>query len=52
MPGGQEMCACGSRQRLRSCHSSVVSAAREKVNWQDVKVDLDLLNRLEISKQS
>jgi hypothetical protein len=50
-PGGHELCPCGSGQRLRSCHRGAVCAAREKVNWQDVKIDLDLLKRSEISKE-
>jgi hypothetical protein len=50
-PGGHEICACGSGNRLRSCHRGAVSSAREKVNWQDVKIDLNLLKRSEISKE-
>lgn len=49
-PGGHEFCPCGSGKRLRFCHRGAVSAAREKVNWQDVKMDLHLLKRSEISK--
>lgn len=49
-PGGHELCPCGSGQRLRSCHRGAVSAARERVNWQDAKTDLQLLKHFEISK--
>jgi hypothetical protein len=50
-PGGHELCPCGSGKRLRSCHRVAVSAARENVSWRDVKIDLNLLKRSEISKR-
>jgi hypothetical protein len=47
IPGGHEMCPCGSGQRLRACHRGAVSAARDKVDWQDVTLDIQLLKNSE-----
>jgi hypothetical protein len=49
-PGGHELCPCGSGQRLRTCHREVVFKAREKVDWQAVKVDIELLKLPEVPK--
>jgi ubiquitin-protein ligase len=45
IPGGHEMCPCESGRRLRNCHKDAVHAARQQVEWNDVKSDLLLLER-------
>jgi SEC-C motif len=49
-PGGHELCPCGSGQRLRTCHRDAVAKAREKVEWQAAKIDIELLRQPEIPK--
>jgi hypothetical protein len=49
-PGGHELCPCGSGRRLRTCHREVVAKAREKVDWQAVKVDIELLKLPDVPK--
>ena len=44
-PGGHESCPCESGRRLRNCHKNAVNAARQHVDWNDVKYDLLLLAR-------
>ncbi|MCF8080481.1 MAG: hypothetical protein K9K88_14475 [Desulfobacterales bacterium] len=46
-PKGHEICPCESGKRIRDCHRSRIYAARQKVNWRDVTVDLDTVRSYE-----
>lgn len=44
-PKGHEPCPCGSGKRLRDCHRDLLYRARKSVLWQDVALDLEILEK-------
>lgn len=44
-PKGHERCPCGSDKRLRDCHRGLIYNARQKVAWQYVARDLQMVRR-------
>ena len=42
-PKGHELCPCGSGERLRNCHRQLLYSTREKVAWEYVVKDLQIV---------
>ena len=42
-PKGHERCPCGSAERLRNCHRQLLYSTREKVAWEYVVKDLEIV---------
>jgi hypothetical protein len=42
-PKGHEVCPCGSGERLRNCHRQLLYSTREKVSWEYVVKDLQIV---------
>lgn len=49
-PKGHELCPCNSGERLRNCHRALLYEARQRVAWQDVEHDLEVLARADSTK--
>jgi len=49
-PKGHELCPCNSGRRLRNCHRDLLYKTRERVVWQDVAYDLEVLARADSTK--
>jgi hypothetical protein len=50
-PKGDEMCPCGSGERLRNCHRQLLYSTREKINWEYVVKDLKAVLNNNMVKQ-
>ena len=42
-PKGHELCPCDSGLKLRNCHRDVVNKGRDKIHWQNVSADVELI---------
>lgn len=50
-PKGHENCPCGSSERLRNCHRQLLYSTRERVDWEYVAKDLQIVLRNDQSKK-